>query len=338
MREDLVSILRCPRCRTGALDLTVERRLGGEVVEGILRCPECGGQFPVQGGIADLLEPVGPVVASEREVYRRSREEVWKRLRVEPPEVQRERLRRIAFMEHTSEEFRLTSTLNLEGVLRRVRPRRGEWLWELGAGSGWLTATWASLGLRCVAVDISADLKLELSPLVMEERQVYFDRVMADMANLPLRDASVHWVFASASLHHAQDLGRSLREASRVLVPGGTLVVINEPMHGLLRRSGKRFVDEAAREHPGLHEQSFPYAAWRKALAATGLSWEFFFPAYYEKVLSGEVQAGDKGWVRLARMVGPGRLARLLRVRPLMTLVQWLLGLNVCLVATRDRR
>jgi SAM-dependent methyltransferase len=208
---------------------------------------------------------------------------------------------------------------------------------ELGAGSGWLTARWAALGLHCVAVDISADLKLDLSPLVMSREGVFFDRLMADMTNLPIRTGAMDWVFVSASLHHAASLSDSLREAARVLAPEGTLVVINEPMHGLVRRSGKRFVDQAAEETPGLHERSFTYLQWRRALRSAGVRPEFMFPAYYQAILSGtaSLPVASRRFAWLAQVAWRSRLRGLLLSRPVQTAARVLLGLNVCMMARK---
>ena len=51
-----MDILACPLCR-GELDLTVDRREGDEIVEGSLRCTECGEVFPIEDTIPNLLPP-----------------------------------------------------------------------------------------------------------------------------------------------------------------------------------------------------------------------------------------------------------------------------------------
>ena len=51
-----MDILACPLCR-GELGLTVDRREGDEIVEGSLRCFECGEVFPIEDTIPNLLPP-----------------------------------------------------------------------------------------------------------------------------------------------------------------------------------------------------------------------------------------------------------------------------------------
>ncbi|MBN1424823.1 methyltransferase domain-containing protein [Candidatus Fermentibacteria bacterium] len=339
MRPHVVPLLRCPACRSdGPLSLATSIDREGEILEGTLRCDTCSGSFPITDGIARLLGSCSEVASKERAVYRRSREEVEKRIGLLPPEHKDEELRRIAFMEHTGDDFRLTSTLNLDGALRGVDPHPGEWLVELGAGSGWLTSRWATRGLRCIAMDLSPDLKLELSPLVMRQEGVYFDRLMGDMTNIPLRSGAVRWVFVSASLHHAEGLAASLAEAARVLEPGGSLVAINEPMHGIFRRSGKRFVDQVARDNPGLNEQSFSYLQWRHALRVAGLRPRFLFPPYYRAVLERRIRAPrtSGGFAALAAALWRSPLRHAVRLPWVMASAQLLLGLNVCMIARKE--
>jgi SAM-dependent methyltransferase len=63
------------------------------------------------------------------------------------------------------------------------------------------------------------------------------DYRVADAASLPLADASVQLVTAFMSLHDVDDMESAVREAARVLVPGGRLcVAVVHPIN-----SGGRF-------------------------------------------------------------------------------------------------
>lgn len=338
MKPGMLGLTRCPRCGSvGDFAIQRSKEEGREIWEGDVVCGGCSSLYAISAGVLNLLTTPSTVVFDERASYRTSRDEVFTRIRSLSTDEQEAELLRIAMMEHTGEEFRLTSTLNLEQALELVDPKDGQWFLELGAGSGWLTVPWARAGLNCIATDITTDLKLELSPLVMRREDVYFDRALADMTRLPFGDERLDLVFVSASLHHAESLAGSLREAARVLRPGGTLVAINEPMHGLIRRSGKRFVDQAALENPGIHERSFNYFQWRAALRKASLQPRFSFPAYYQAILEGHVAtaAASGPFARAARHIWRLPLRSVAMSTPILSLIQILIGINVCVLAKK---
>jgi len=312
----------------------------GELWEGRVLCGSCGSEYSVSRGVVDLMGDASGVVSSEIEAYRRSGDEVHAKVDSLSDVHRREELLKIALMEHTGEQFKQTSDLNLEGILSVVDPTPGQWLLELGAGSGWLTSRWAKQGLNCLATDISMDLKLELSPLVMSTQGVYFDRALADMNRLPFGNETFDIVFVSAALHHSEDLVLSLNETARVLKGNGKLVVINEPMHGILRKGGKRFIDQAALDNPGINEQSFNYFQWRGALRSASLNATYRFPDHYRAVLesASNVESASPGLATIAKWIWRSPIQKLLLVPKTITAVQILLGVNVCLVATKLSR
>jgi malonyl-CoA O-methyltransferase len=94
---------------------------------------------------------------------------------------------------------------------------------DLGAGTGQ-----ASIALkrryprsRVVAMDIAPGMLLQARKRQTLLRR--FDRVVADAATLPLRDAAVDMLFSSLMLQWCNDPDRVLRECRRVLRPGGVL-------------------------------------------------------------------------------------------------------------------
>ena len=54
MKMELMDILACPECK-GGLTLTVEKEEGGEIVEGSLKCNDCGEVYPIQDTIPNML-------------------------------------------------------------------------------------------------------------------------------------------------------------------------------------------------------------------------------------------------------------------------------------------
>lgn len=56
MKESLLEILCCPLDKHD-LELEDAEYDGGEVVDGVLVCTECGERYPIEDGIPNLLPP-----------------------------------------------------------------------------------------------------------------------------------------------------------------------------------------------------------------------------------------------------------------------------------------
>lgn len=57
MKPAVLDIFVCPLCKS-KLELKATREEHGEVLEGSLRCTNCGERYPIeQGGIPNLLPP-----------------------------------------------------------------------------------------------------------------------------------------------------------------------------------------------------------------------------------------------------------------------------------------
>ena len=97
-----------------------------------------------------------------------------------------------------------------------IPPGGGELL-DMGCGGG-LLAPHVPPGYRHVGVDLS-----EAGLAIAAEHGV--EAVHADVARLPFDDASFDVVVAGEILEHVPDLAATVREATRVLRPGGTLIV-----------------------------------------------------------------------------------------------------------------
>jgi SAM-dependent methyltransferase len=99
---------------------------------------------------------------------------------------------------------------------------------DLGAGSGWLSHRLASFGHHAVAVDRLDD---EVDGLgACRHYPVSFAVVEADFDALPFEPAQFDVVILNSSLHYSPDPAATLNEARRMLVPKGSLVVMDSPM------------------------------------------------------------------------------------------------------------
>ncbi|HEV7528615.1 MAG TPA: class I SAM-dependent methyltransferase [Solirubrobacteraceae bacterium] len=96
----------------------------------------------------------------------------------------------------------------------------GQLILDIGSNTCWAAATFARIGLRAVALDISmTEMQgLRTGDWWIEDQDLYFERVLEQMSALPFAQESFDWVFCCEVLHHNDRRGmtRALREAHRV--------------------------------------------------------------------------------------------------------------------------
>jgi 2-polyprenyl-6-hydroxyphenyl methylase / 3-demethylubiquinone-9 3-methyltransferase len=99
-----------------------------------------------------------------------------------------------------------------------VAGRAGAVLVDLGCGGGLLAPRIAGKGYRHVGVDLTASA-------LGQAREHGVAAVRADVTRAPLADGCADVVVAGEILEHVTDLPAAVREACRLLRPGGRLVI-----------------------------------------------------------------------------------------------------------------
>lgn len=112
---------------------------------------------------------------------------------------------------------------------------------DLGCGTGAVAADLAGRVRRVIAVDQSAEMLRAARRRLGKVRNVEIRE--ARLEALPLADASCDAALAVLVLSYLEDPAAALREAARILRPGGRLVVVEAARHAdeaLRRRMGQR--------------------------------------------------------------------------------------------------
>lgn len=174
------------------------------------------------------------------------------------------------------------------GVLHRARLRSGEVLVDIGTGRGELLAVAAKLGAaRAVGVEYAA------AAVAMAEQTIaafgVADRaevILADARAIPLPDATADLVTMLDVVEHLspEELARSLREARRILKPGGRLLIHTFPtrtiyevtyrwQRALSPSKRRRWPSEPRNEYElGMHVNEQTLWSLRKAMRAAGFA------------------------------------------------------------------
>jgi ArsR family transcriptional regulator len=115
-----------------------------------------------------------------------------------------------------------------EALLRLMPPMV---IADLGAGEGAFALLLAERAKKVIAVDSSANMIEVGQELALRHGVDNVEFRQGDMEELPIDNAAVDLVFFSQSLHHALHPDRGLREAHRILVPGGRIVILDLVKH-----------------------------------------------------------------------------------------------------------
>jgi ubiquinone/menaquinone biosynthesis C-methylase UbiE len=102
---------------------------------------------------------------------------------------------------------------------------------DLGAGTGFLTEALLARGARVIAVDQAEEMLVALGRKLGAQAGDRLELRRGTADALPLPDRSVDRVVANMFLHHVEDPAAALREAARVLRPGGRIVISDLDRH-----------------------------------------------------------------------------------------------------------
>ena len=102
---------------------------------------------------------------------------------------------------------------------------------DLGAGEGTFSQLLARRAKKVIAVDNSEKMVEYGRELARKYGVKNLEYRKGDLEAVPIRDATVDLAFFSQALHHAQHPARAVAEASRILRPGGRIVVLDLLRH-----------------------------------------------------------------------------------------------------------
>jgi ubiquinone/menaquinone biosynthesis C-methylase UbiE/DNA-binding transcriptional ArsR family regulator len=270
--SDLTEILRQSQPRLSRhLRLLAEARLVERFREGawaFYRLGEQGG-IDIARALIARLDPEDPVIARDRE-------------RLSAVRAARAAAAQTYFRQHAAEWDRIrklhAGDAAVEAAIKKAladKPMRA--LLDLGTGTGRMLELFASDIQRGLGLDLSLDM-LALARTRLDRAGLKHCSVRhGDIYDLALPRDSFDVVIIHQVLHFLDDSARAIREAARVLRPGGRLLVIDFAPHDL-----EFLREEYAHRRLGFAPETV--AQWLEAAGLDVLRQETFAPGPEGKI------------------------------------------------------
>src|SRR5262249_48756613 len=159
---------------------------------------------------------------------------------------------------------------DLEALAALVRGRQNARVLDLGCGGGHVTFAAASHAREVVAYDLSPEMLDVVARAAKERGLGNVTTQQGVVERLPFPDASFDVVLSRFSAHHWHGFDAALREAARVLKPGGAAGFADSISPGTPLLDTWYQAIELLRDHS--HVRSYSRGEWEAALAGAGFA------------------------------------------------------------------
>lgn len=223
----MLPYILCPTCSGD--DLTREEYAwdGDIVLEGRLICKSCRTWYRIENSIVDLL----PLSLRRTDLYEKFVQKYNLSFEKTNELKNKQKESQIDFFIKSSKSYEEQITNNPyfkaldkivfhEWIKRTLRP--GYWVLEIGCGTGRQCIPMAHNNVHTVGIDISEEMLLVAQRIIDSNALCHFiDLIVADAESLPVKDNSFDACVMVGTLHHVQNPGIVIFNASRKAVPNG---------------------------------------------------------------------------------------------------------------------
>jgi SAM-dependent methyltransferase len=159
---------------------------------------------------------------------------------------------------------------DLEALATLVAGKSDVRVLDLGCGGGHVSFAVAKHVREVVAYDLSTEMLAVVAKAARDRGLGNLSTQQGVAEKLPFADASFDYVFSRWSAHHWRDLDLGVREAARVLKPGGTAVFIDTvaPGQPLL----DTFLQTVELLRDPSHVRDYSRAEWLATIGRAGLN------------------------------------------------------------------
>ncbi len=234
MRSEILHLLQCPLCHA-KIELTPFEVSENEIRRGALSC--LGPRehvFEIKDGIIRFQTGFDHEAVKKELHYENSTYDGDPRLRDEKliaqyPDTLAELWPHVC---HFGPDFR--------ALIDYIAPQlpKDAWVLDVGTGPCWSSRLLADRGWNVMALDVNDAnyYGLGTAEILFSAHDIYFERILESMTNLPFKNESIDAITFNAAFHHTPDMEKTLDECERVLKPGGVAAMVNEEFASVRQR------------------------------------------------------------------------------------------------------
>lgn len=158
---------------------------------------------------------------------------------------------------------------DLHALVELMRGRLDASVLDLGCGGGHVTFNVAPLVRDVVAYDLSAEMLEVVGGAAVERGLANVSTRQGVVEDPPFEDGRFDVVLSRFSAHHWRDLDAGLREAARVVAPGGLVAIVDTVSPGVPLIDSYFQAIEVLRDCS--HARNYARGEWEAAFARAGL-------------------------------------------------------------------